>query len=157
VEVRAQLRFLRATPRKVRLVADLIRGKGVQEAVNILHLTNKSAAKPLEKLLKSAIANAESRDEPVDVDRLFVKEVMVDGGPTMKRFRPAPMGRGFRVLKRSSHVTMKLDTRKGEDEKKAEKKAVETKAVETKAVDKKPAAKKAKPVEKKAAAAGASA
>ena len=148
MEVRAQLRFLRATPRKVRLVADLIRGKGVQEAVNILHLTNKSAAKPLEKLLKSAIANAESRDEPVDVDRLFVKEVMVDGGPTMKRFRPAPMGRGFRVLKRSSHVTLKLDTRKGQSE---------TKAVETKAVDKKPAAKKTKPVEKKAAAAGASA
>ena len=113
MEVRAQLRFLRATPRKVRLVADLIRGKGVQEAVNILHLTNKSAAKPLEKLLKSAIANAENRDEPMDVDRLFVKEVMVDGGPTMKRFRPAPMGRGFRVLKRSSHVTIKLDTRKG--------------------------------------------
>ena len=148
MEVRAQLRFLRATPRKVRLVADLIRGKGVQEAVNILHLTNKSAAKPLEKLLKSAIANAENRDEPVDVDRLFVKEVMVDGGPTMKRFRPAPMGRGFRVLKRSSHVTLKLDTRKGQSE---------TKTVETKEVDKKPAEKKAKPVEKKAAAAGASA
>ena len=147
MEVRAQLRFLRATPRKVRLVADLIRGKGVQEAVNILHLTNKHAAKDLEKLLKSAIANAENRDEPVDVDRLFVKEVMVDGGPSAKRFRPAPMGRGFRVLKRSSHVTLKLDTRKGE----------EKKAVETKAVEKKPAAKKAKPVEKKAAAAGASA
>jgi large subunit ribosomal protein L22 len=143
VEVRAQLRFLRATPRKVRLVADLIRGKGVQEAVNILHLTNKHAAKDLEKLLKSAIANAENRDEPVDVDRLFVKEVMVDGGPTMKRFRPAPMGRGFRVLKRSSHVTLKLDTRKGQPE--------------TKAPEKKPAAKKAKPVEKKAAVAGASA
>ena len=79
---------------------------------DILHLTNKGAAKPLEKLLKSAIANAENRDEPVDVDRLFVKEVMVDGGPTAKRFRPAPMGRGFRVLKRSSHVTIKLDTRK---------------------------------------------
>ena len=112
MEVRAQLRFLRATPRKVRLVADLIRGKGVQEAVNILHLTNKHAAKPLEKLLKSAIANAENRDEPMDVDRLFVKEVMVDPGPSMKRFRPAPMGRGFRVLKRSSHVTIKLDTRR---------------------------------------------
>jgi large subunit ribosomal protein L22 len=153
VEVRAQLRFLRATPRKVRLVADLIRGKGVQEAVNILHLTNKHAAKDLEKLLKSAIANAENRDEPVDVDRLFVKEVMVDGGPSAKRFRPAPMGRGFRVLKRSSHVTLKLDTRKGQDETKA----VENKAAEKKAVEKKPAAKKAKPVEKKAAAARASA
>ena len=154
MEVRAQLRFLRATPRKVRLVADLIRGKGVQEAVNILHLTNKHAAKDLEKLLKSAIANAENRDEPVDVDRLFVKEVMVDGGPSAKRFRPAPMGRGFRVLKRSSHVTLKLDTRKGQ----AENKAIENKAAEKKPVEKKPAAKKAKPVEKKkTAAAGASA
>ncbi len=153
MEVRAQLRFLRATPRKVRLVADLIRGKGVQEAVNILHLTNKHAAKDLEKLLKSAIANAENRDEPVDVDRLFVKEVMVDCGPSAKRFRPAPMGRGFRVLKRSSHVTLKLDTRKGQ----AENKAIENKAAEKKPVEKKPAAKKAKPVEKKAAAAGASA
>jgi large subunit ribosomal protein L22 len=112
MEVRAQLRFLRATPRKVRLVADLIRGKDVQEAVNILHLTNKHAAKDLEKLLKSAIANAVNREEPMDVDLLFVKEVMVDGGPSMKRFRPAPMGRGFRVLKRSSHVTIKLDTKK---------------------------------------------
>ena len=123
MEVRAQLRFLRATPRKVRLVADLIRGKDVQQAVNILHLTNKHAAKDLEKLLKSAIANAENRDEPMDVDRMFVKEVMVDGGPSMKRFRPAPMGRGFRVLKRSSHVTIKLDTRKGETPKQGAKPA----------------------------------
>ena len=117
MEVRAQLRFLRATPRKVRLVADLIRGKGVQEAVNILHLTNKSAAKPLEKLLKSAIANAENRDDHVDVDRLYVKEIFVDGGPMFKRIRPAPMGRAFRVLKRQSHITIKLDTRKGDGKK----------------------------------------
>ena len=113
MEVKAHLRFLRAAPRKVRLVADLIRGKNVQEAVNILHFTNKHAAKPLEKLLKSAIANAENRDEPMDVDRLYVKEVFVDPGPTMKRIRPAPMGRAFRVLHRQSHVTIKLDTRKG--------------------------------------------
>jgi large subunit ribosomal protein L22 len=112
MEVMAKLRFLRASPRKVRLVADLIRGRNVQEAVNILHLTNKHAAKPLEKLLKSAIANAENRDEPMDVDRLFVKEVFVDPGPSMKRIRPAPMGRAFRVQHRQSHVTIKLDTRK---------------------------------------------
>jgi len=115
MEVQAKLRFLRGSPRKVRLVADLIRGKGVQDAVNILHFTNKHAAKDLEKLLKSAIANAENRDEPMDVDRLFVKEVFVDPGPSMKRFRPAPMGRAYRILKRQSHVTIKLDTRKGED------------------------------------------
>jgi large subunit ribosomal protein L22 len=113
MEVKAHLRFLRAAPRKVRLVADLIRGKNVQEAVNILHFTNKHAAKPLEKLLKSAIANAENRQEPMDVDRLYVKEVFVDPGPSMKRIRPAPMGRAFRVMHRQSHVTIKLDTRKG--------------------------------------------
>ncbi len=112
MEVRAQLRFLRASPRKVRLVADLIRGKRRAGRGEHPSPHQQGAAKPLEKLLKSAIANAENRDEPVDVDRLFVKEVMVDGGPTMKRFRPAPMGRGFRILKRSSHVTIKLDTRK---------------------------------------------
>ena len=113
MEVKAHLRFLRAAPRKVRLVADLIRGKDVQEAVNILHYTNKHAAKPLEKLLKSAIANAESREEPVDIDRLYVREVFVDPGPSAKRIRPAPMGRAFRVQHRHSHVTIKLDTRKG--------------------------------------------
>ena len=113
MEVMAKLRFLRAAPRKVRLIAGLIRGRDVQEAVNILHLTNKHAAKPLEKLLRSAIANAENRNEPIDVDRLYVKEIQVDGGPSLKRFRPAPMGRGFRILKRQSHVTIKLDTRKG--------------------------------------------
>jgi large subunit ribosomal protein L22 len=116
MEVQAKLRFLRGSPRKVRLVADLIRGKGVQDAVNILHFTNKHAAKDIEKLLKSAIANAENRDEPMDVDRLFVKEVFVDPGPSMKRFRPAPMGRAYRILKRQSHITIKLDTRKGDGE-----------------------------------------
>jgi large subunit ribosomal protein L22 len=114
MEVQAKLRFLRVSPRKARLVVDLIRGKDVQEAVNILHLTNKDVAKPLEKLLKSAIANAENREDPVDVDRLYVKEIFVDAGPSAKRVRPAPMGRAFRVLKRQSHVTVKLDTRKGE-------------------------------------------
>jgi large subunit ribosomal protein L22 len=114
MEVTAQLRYLQAAPRKVRLVADLIRGKLAQEAVDILHLTKKDAARPLEKLLKSAIANAEHRQEALDVDRLFVKEITVDGGPAAKRVRPAPMGRAFRVLKRQSHVTIKLDTRKGD-------------------------------------------
>ena len=80
-------------------------------------MTKKDAAEPLGKLLHSAVANAENnREEPVDVDRLYVKEIFVDGGPSMKRFRPAPMGRAYRVLKRQSHVTIKLDTRKGEME-----------------------------------------
>jgi len=115
MEFTAKLRYLQGSPQKVRLVADQIRGKGVQEAANILQLTKKAAARPLEKLLRSAIANAEHRDEQVDVDRLFVKEVFVDPGPMLKRLRPAPMGRAFRVLKRQSHITIKLDTRKGDE------------------------------------------
>jgi large subunit ribosomal protein L22 len=113
MESSARLRYLRGSAQKVRLVADLIRGKNVQEAVNILGLTPKAASQPLGKLLKSAIANAESRDSNVDVDKLYVKEIYVDGGPSLKRIRPAPMGRAFRILKRMSHVTIKLDTRKG--------------------------------------------
>ena len=72
-----------------------------------------SAAKPIEKLLKSAVANAENRETNIDVGRLFVKEAFVDGGPTLKRIRANTMGRAFRILKRQSHVTIKLDTRKG--------------------------------------------
>jgi large subunit ribosomal protein L22 len=98
----------------MRLVVDLIRGKGVQEAVNILQVTKKYAAKHVQKCLKSAIANAENRDDHVDVDRLYVKEVFVDGGPMLKRIQPAPMGRAFRILKRQSHITIKLDTRPGD-------------------------------------------
>jgi large subunit ribosomal protein L22 len=95
-------------------VADLIRGKAVQEAVNTLETTNKAAARHLKKCLKSAIANAENRDEHVDLDRLYVKEIFVDRGPMAKRVQPAPMGRAYRILKRQSHVTIKLDTRKGD-------------------------------------------
>lgn len=113
MEVTASLRHLQASPQKVRLVVDLIRGKSVEEAATILRATKKSAAKPIEKLLKSAVANAENRETNVDVERLFVKEAFVDGGPTLKRIRANTMGRAFRILKRQSHVTIKLDTRKG--------------------------------------------
>lgn len=114
MEVTARHRYLQTSPQKVRLVADQIRGKGVQDAANILELSKKGVARPLRKLLQSAIANAENLDDQLDVDRLYVKEVFVDGGPTLKRIRPQPMGRAFRILKRQSHVTIKLDTRKGE-------------------------------------------
>ena len=114
MEVTARLRYLRASPQKVRLVADQIRGKGVQEASDLLLLSKKAAARDLAKLLKSAVANAENREEGVDVDRLFVKEVFVDGGPVFKRIRAQPMGRAFQILKRQSHITIKLDTRKGD-------------------------------------------
>ena len=115
MEVTARLRHLQASPQKVRLVADLIRGQGVEEAADILRYTKKSAAKPLEKLLKSAVANAENRDETVDVDDLYVKEIFVDGGPTMKRVWYTTMGRAYRKLKRQSHVTIKLDRRPESD------------------------------------------
>jgi large subunit ribosomal protein L22 len=111
MEYKATLRYLRGSAQKVRLVADLIRGRNVQDAVNVLQVTNKHAARPMVKALRSALANAENREEGVDVDRLFVKEIYVDGGPAMKRLRPAPQGRAFRVLKRQSHVTIKLGVR----------------------------------------------
>lgn len=116
MEFTARLKYHRGSAQKVRLVADQIRGKDAQEAATLLRLSPKAAAKPLAKLLQSAVANAEHRDENVDIDRLFVKEVFVDVGPTFKRIRPQPMGRAFRILKRQSHITIKLDTRKGEQE-----------------------------------------
>ena len=112
MEVTARLRHHQASAQKVRLVVDLIRGLDVEEASVILRNTRKSAAKPIEKLLKSAIANAENRDQNVDVGKLYVKEVFVDGGPSLKRIQANTMGRAFRILKRQSHITIKLDTRK---------------------------------------------
>ena len=117
MEVTARLRYLRASAQKTRLVADLVRGRGVEEALNILRLTNKSVAKALEKLLRSAVANAENRQEHLDVGQLYVKEIFVDGGPSAKRVRPAPMGRAFRIQRRHSHVTVKLDSRKADSAK----------------------------------------
>jgi large subunit ribosomal protein L22 len=113
MEVTARLRHFQASPQKVRLVVDLIRGKDVEEAAAILRLTRKAAARPLAKLLRSAVANAENRDQALDVGNLYVKEAFVDGGPTLKRIRANTMGRAFRILKRQSHITITLDTRKG--------------------------------------------
>ena len=108
MEVRAKLRFVRVSPRKARLVADLIRGKGSEEAMNILTFTKKAAAKILIKLLKSAIANA-TQKKTIDIDRLYVKKIAVDQGPTMKRFQPRAMGRATTIRKRSSHITIVMD------------------------------------------------
>jgi large subunit ribosomal protein L22 len=108
MEVRAKLRFVRVSPRKARLVADLIRGKGSEEAMNILTFTKKAASKILIKLLKSAIANA-TQKKTIDIDRLYVKKIAVDQGPTMKRFQPRAMGRATTIRKRSSHITIVLD------------------------------------------------
>ena len=87
MEVRARLSHLQTSPQKVRLVVDLIRGKDVEEAATILKMTRKAAARPVAKLLRSAIANAENREQGVDVGRLYVKEAFVDGGPSLKRIR----------------------------------------------------------------------
>jgi large subunit ribosomal protein L22 len=96
-------------PRKARLVADLIRGKRSEDALNILTFTKKAAAKILIKLLKSAIANATQKKKTIDIDRLFVKKITVDQGPTMKRFQPRALGRATMIRKRTSHITIVLD------------------------------------------------
>jgi len=107
MEVRARLRFVRIAPRKAQLVADLIRGKRSGEALNILTFTRKAAAKIVIKLLKSAIANAIQKK--MDADRLYVKQIMVDQGPTMKRFQPRALGRATMIRKRTSHINIVLD------------------------------------------------
>ncbi len=109
MEVKARLRFVRMGPRKARLVADLIRGKGSEDALNILRFTKKSAAKTVGKLLKSAVANATQKK--IDVDRLYVKRVTVDQGPMMKRFMPRALGRATMIRKKTSHIQIVLDER----------------------------------------------
>jgi len=106
----AILRHLRMSPRKVRLVVDLIRGQEVEEALNILTFCPKAAARPVAKLLRSAVANADVAGE-VDLDRLFIKTAFVDEGTTWRRWMPRAMGRATRIRKRTSHVTVELAER----------------------------------------------
>ena len=108
MEARAVTKYVRTSPRKVRLVADLIRGKKVEEALNVLAFTPKVGAKLITKVIKSAVANAEQK-KGIDVDTLFVKRILIDGGPSLKRIRPRPMGRANPVLKRTSHITVILE------------------------------------------------
>ena len=100
-----------SSPRKMRLVADIIRGKEVFMALNILKFTRKHAAVPMEKLLRSAINNWQQKNGDADVTEanLIVKDILVDGGRTLKRISPAPQGRAHRIRKRSNHVTIILD------------------------------------------------
>lgn len=107
---RATLRYLRMSPRKVRLVVDQIRGKGVEEALNILTFNPRGAAEPLAKLLRSAVANADNKGD-VDIDKLVVDTAYVDEGPTWRRWLPRAMGRATRIRKRTSHVTLELKER----------------------------------------------
>src|SRR5687767_5393046 len=107
----AKLRNYPSSPRKMRLIADLIRGKEVFKALNILKFSEKLAARPLEKLLRSAISNWESKSgAKIDEGKAFVQTIFVDGGRQLKRLRPAPQGRGYRIRKRSNHVTIILDS-----------------------------------------------
>jgi large subunit ribosomal protein L22 len=108
LEARAINRYINSSPRKMRLVIDLIRGKSVDEALTVLHFSPKHASKVAEKVLRSAISNLQNKDEAgrTETDTLYVKEVFVDGGPGMKRMLPAPMGRAYRIVKRSNHLTI---------------------------------------------------
>ena len=117
MEATAKARYVRISPRKLRLVVDLIRGRSVEDALVILQGTRKKASPMVEKTLRSAVANAlfvgDDEEQKVAgprarVDELFVKRAFVDGGPTMKRFRPRPMGRANRIRKRTSHITIVL-------------------------------------------------
>lgn len=108
MEAKAIARFIRISPRKVRIVAENIKGQPVEKAVNLLTFMPKKAAGILLKTLKSAVANAE-QNQGVDVDTLYVKRIFVDEGPTMKRWRARAQGRAYRINKRTSHITVVLD------------------------------------------------
>ena len=111
MQAKAVARTVRIAPRKVRLVVDLIRGKQVGEAVAILNLTPKAASPVVEKVLKSAIANAEHNYD-MDSNNLVVTEAYVNEGPTLKRFRPRAQGRASQILKRTSHITVVVSEKK---------------------------------------------
>ncbi len=107
MEARAQATYVRISPRKVKIVLDLIRNKPLDEAIAIAHFTTKSAAEPIEKLLKSAAANAEN-NHSMDRSNLYVAECYACPGPIMKRIRPRAQGRAYRIEKRTSHITVVL-------------------------------------------------
>jgi len=113
MEAVARLRNFPTSPRKMRLLADLIRGKKVEDAVNMLKFSPKHNSVALEKLLLSAVANWRVKHEGADIAEaeLYVSTIFVDEGKTLRRMRPAPQGRGYRVRKRSNHVTLKVDSK----------------------------------------------
>ncbi len=162
-EFTAQARFQRVSPQKARLVLDLIKGQSVEQALNTVAFTKKAVAPMVEKVLRSALQNAnylsQEQGLDVDVDNLYVKSAIANDGPRMKRIRPAPMGRAYRYQRRLSHITISVAERGGSDrsslvttvgeeetapkaKKAAAKKAPAKKAAAKKAVAKKPAAKK---------------
>ena len=110
MEAKAVAKYIRVAPRKVRVVMDLIRGKNVADAFAILKFTPKVGADVIEKVLKSAVANAENNFD-MNVDKLYVSSAFVDQGPTLKRIHPRSRGQAFRILKRTSHVTVVVEER----------------------------------------------
>jgi large subunit ribosomal protein L22 len=107
-------RYIRVSPQKARLVADLVRERFVGEALTILHFSDKKkASQIIEKVLRSAIANAQQKVPNLDVDDLFIGRIFINQGPQMKRIRPAPQGRAFRIQKKMSHVYIYLEEKKG--------------------------------------------
>ena len=116
----AKLNNCPTSPRKMRLVADLIRGEKVERALNILRFSQKEASRRLEKLVLSAVANWQAKNEDADTEAadLFIKEIRVDGGSMLKRLRPAPQGRAHRIRKRSNHVTVVLGAKNNNTESK---------------------------------------
>ena len=115
MEFRAEARYMRVSPQKARLVLDLIKGRRVEDALNTLAFTKKRVAATVEKLLRSALQNANylsgEKNIDVDVDNLYVKRAVANDGPRMKRVRPAPMGRAFRYVRRISHIEIELAER----------------------------------------------
>jgi large subunit ribosomal protein L22 len=109
MEASATYKYVRISPQKARLVIDQIRGKSVSEAFSILNFTKKRVTRDLEKILRSAVSNAEQKSENVDVDDLVVSRVFVNEGPRQKRVRPAPMGRAFRYQRRTSQITVVVE------------------------------------------------
>ena len=108
MEAKAAAKYIRMSPRKVRQVVDLIRGKSVETAINILHFTPKRGSVPVEKVLRSAVANALNKEEgsKLNPDDFYVRSISVDQGPTMRRYRPGPMGRANIIRKRSCHISV---------------------------------------------------
>jgi len=108
----AKLKDCPSSPRKMRYVVDMVRGMEVNRALGVLRFSRKAAAQDVEKLLRSAIANWEIKnDRKVEGDELYISKIFVDEGVTMKRMRPAPQGRGYRIRKRSNHVTLFVDSK----------------------------------------------
>ena len=113
MEARAIHRYIGSSPRKMRLVIDLIRGMSVEKAIEVLHFHAKHASKDAEKVVRSAVANLMNQDESVRIEpeELYIKEAYVNQGPTLKRISPAPMGRAYRIRKRSCHLTIVVATK----------------------------------------------